>query len=179
MKKTVRLETLDADSISPQFKDHYDITQKRISRLVLDSENKHVELFTIGLPFISNPDAPEGFDPGKPFVSSVCVGEYKMVQRQSPSKGLQWHFYNPDLGVYLEKSDCTDLDEEGQPIWQRYSTMFHIGNHVRNVLGCEAPGRRLHQFPDPDGLGVSSSAVALNLIKEHLKGANTHKLVIS
>ena len=136
------------------------------------------QLYTIERPFISNPDAPEGFDPGVPFKSSVPLGEYDLVLRKSPSRGLRWHFYNPDLGVQLEKADCTDLDDDGEPIWQRYSTMFHVANYVSNVVGCSGVGRRFHKFPDPNGLGVASSANATYALHAFLEGSDKHKLRI-
>jgi hypothetical protein len=171
------LQTFTRETIPAKFAKHYDTTQKRVGKLVLGDTGS--TLYTIERPFISNPQAPDGFDAGMPYISSVPLGEYELVLRKSPSKGLQWHFFNPELGVMLEKSDCTDLDNDGNPTWQRFSTMFHIANFASNVHGCGGPGKRLHVFPSPHGLGVASSAVALKQLKEILDdGSQSHRLVI-
>lgn len=170
----VELITNTAETIPPQFAEYYNPDEKRVGRLVLGD----VTLFTIERPFVANPAAPEGFDPGVPFISAVPLGEYELVLRDSPAKGQQWHFHNPDLGVMLDKSDCTDVDEDGNPTWQRYSTMFHIGNFVTSVVGCAGVGMRLHQFAEPHGLGVAASGLGIYQLKEKLDPKKTHRLVI-
>ena len=120
-------------------------------------------LYTIERPWIPNRVAPDGVGGGIPFESAVALGDYDLVLRASPSKGEQWHFYNPELHVYLEEDD---RDHE----WERYSTMFHVSNHVRNVVGCIGPGSVLYDFGGDDGLGVGSSGDALKHLKRYLDG---------
>lgn len=132
------------------------------------------QLYTIERPWIPNQDAPDGIGAGVPFDSSVPFGIYDLVLRDSPKHGLQWHLVNPELGVFLEANDR----DEG---WQRYSCMLHMANFVDQVSGCIGPGRKAHNFGADKGWGVSSSALALKLIKEHLAayGENaSHQLQI-
>lgn len=146
----------------------YDESTRRLGNLIVGNDT----LCTVEKPFVPCLEAPDSIGGGKPFESSVPLGEYDLVLRESPSKGWQWHFVNPDLHVFLEADDR-------EHDWQRYSTMIHTGNYVRSVVGCIAPGRRIINFGDPDGFGVQSSAVAMRIIKDYLHGESEAKLFIT
>ena len=161
--KTLLLQTLSPDVIDFDF----DPAEKRVGVMVVGSK----ALFTIEKPFIPNSEAPGGVGGGKPNVSAVPLGEYAMVQRKSPSKGLQWHFYNPALHVFLDWADM-------QYPWQRFSTMFHIGNYSRSVEGCCGLGVRLANFGGADGLGVSQSGAAMTYFNDFMEGETEARLII-
>lgn len=167
----LKLSTFTPDTIADEFKAAYNVEERRLGELVLGDTG--IKLATVEKPFLANPRAPGMIDPGIPYESAVPAGEYDVVLRYSPTReGKYWHFHNEDLGVFLEKSDTTED-------WHRFSTMFHIGNYVSSVVGCVAVGRRIHDFGGDHGLGVASSAVAMNQLHEALASADHHKLVIS
>jgi hypothetical protein len=159
--KTLTIHTLSGEEAK------YNTSEKRLGVMVVGRET----LFTIEKPFKPNVLAPDGVGGGVPFESSVPLGEYDMVLRHSPSKGVQWHFYNPALHVYLEKDDR-------EYNWERFSTMFHIANHVDNVVGCCGPGLSLHNFGGTKGLGVGQSGKALKHLKAYLEGESKARLRI-
>ena len=122
-------------------------------------------LYTVEKPWLPNLMAPDEVGAGVPFKSCVPLGEYILVERDSPSKGMWWHFYNPDLGVFLDYEDCSEP-------WHRYSTMFHVANFVDDVVGCAGVGKRIHSFPRPGGrpkqIGVQSSAVGIAQFQQYM-----------
>lgn len=146
----------------------HDDTTRRIGSMVV----KRHAIFTIEKPWVPNPDAPDGIGGGVPFESCVPKGEYELVHRYSPSKqGNRWHFHNPDLHVYLGQSDM-------EHDWERYGCMIHIASMVQNVVGDIGPGLRMHDFGEQGGLGVASSAVAMDVISNYLLGETTARLRI-
>jgi hypothetical protein len=166
-----KLKTFTPDTIAEQFQDAYDVEERRMGELVLGDTG--VVLYTVERPFLANPRAPGVIDPGIPYESSVPLGEYELVLRDSPGRGGErWHFVNEDLGVYLEKEDTSED-------WHRFSCMFHVGNYVTSVVGCAGVGMRLHDFKGDKGLGVAASRVAHSELMRVLSGANKHRLVIS
>jgi len=166
----------NADTIPDQFASAFDPSEHRVSKLTSTGMQ---DLFVIERPWLPNPNAPAGLDAGLSNISAVPTGEYILFERDSPSKGLQWHFFNPQLAVYLDKSDCPDINPEtGDPESSRFSTMYHLANFVRNVEGCGGPGLRLHNFGGTDGLGVASSADGIIILKAHLSGSKIAQLTI-
>jgi hypothetical protein len=159
--KTITIHTLAGEEA------HYNVSVKRLGVMVVGRKT----LFTVERPFLPNTSAPDGVGGGVPFESSVPTGEYDLVLRNSPSKGRQWHFYNPALHVYLEQDD---REHE----WERFSTMFHVANHVKNVVGCCGPGMILHNFGGTNGLGVGQSGNALKYLKSYLEGESAARLRI-
>ena len=159
--KTLTMHTLSGEEAN------YNTAEKRLSVMVISRQT----IYTIERPWLPNQAAQDGIGVGVPFESSVPLGEYDLVLRQSPSKGLQWHFYNPDIGLYLTQAECSEP-------WHRYSTMFHVANYVRDVVGCAGPGYGLHDFGGSNGLGVSRSGDALKMLKAYLEGEERAKLVI-
>lgn len=116
----------------------------------------------------------------KPFQSCVPLGEYELVLRDSPAHGKRWHFVNEERGIYLEKSDCPDLDDEGEPVNTRYSCMFHPANYWRDVVGCAGMGMALVNFGmygSQKGWGVSSSRAATAILEQYL-GSGPTRLII-
>lgn len=159
--KTVTIHTLSGEEAN------YDQATRRIGVMIIERST----IFTVEKPWLPNTAAPDQVGAGIPFKSAVPIGNYDLIMRDSPSKGEHWHFYNPELGVFLEQTDCTEE-------WHRYSTMFHVGNFVRNVVGCAAPGLALRDWGGSDGLGVSSSARALQLLEGYLAGEERAQLRI-
>lgn len=153
----------------------FDPERHRISEL--KSEGM-VTLYTIERPFISNA-MPGKIDSGVPYVSSVPCGIYLLHMRDSPKHGQRWHYFNPQLGVYLDLEDCPDIDEStGRPIRSRFSTMFHSANHVAQVQGCTGAGKRLANFGSAKGLGVGSSRDATAILEDHLDGDTIAQLTV-
>lgn len=161
MLKTITIHTLTGEEAN------YDESKRRVGFMVIRRQT----LYTIEKPWLPNPEAPDKVGGGIPYKSAVPLGDYVLVLRDSPKKGMQWHFYNPDLNVFLEEADM-------QHDWQRFSTMFHIANYVKNVVGCVGPGTRLYDFGGTKGFGVSSSATALGILKSYLEGEHEAKLRI-
>lgn len=160
-------KTLTMHTLSPE-EGNYDPSGRRLSVIVVQRE----ALFTIEQPWIPNVAAPDGVGGGLPNHSAVPLGEYDLVLRDSPTRGLQWHLVNTDLHVFLEKQDR-------QYSWQRYSCMLHTANYVKDVGGCIGPGLRLADIDGDGGVDVASSAAALLKIKQYLDGERVAKLRIT
>ncbi|KKL54732.1 hypothetical protein LCGC14_2262470 [marine sediment metagenome] len=121
-------------------------------------------------------------------VSCVPTGEYDLIQRKSPSKGLRWHLVNEDLGIYLEKSDCPDMTtsglSDGSPLFTRFSCMFHPANWWYNLLGCIGSGLSLADFglaphdKGERGWGVTSSRATTAILESYLDESLTARLII-
>lgn len=166
----LKLSTFTPDTISEEFQTAYNVEERRLGELVLGDTG--ITLYTIEKPFLANPRAPGVVDPGIPYQSSVSYGTYDVVLRDSPTKGKQWHFYNEELGVFLDKADTSEE-------WHRFSTMFHLANYVTDVVGCAGVGTRIYNFGGSHGLGVASSGKAMNQLHEALAGSDHHRLIIS
>ena len=91
------------------------------------------ELYTLERPWIA------GMPGGVSFESCVPDGEYSLLPHKRPNGDDVFALWNPDLGVYYEKSERGE--NEG-----RYLILIHVGNFVDNVVGCIAPGtsRTIH-----------------------------------
>jgi len=113
----------------------------------------------------------EGFPAGIPYESCIPKGEYLLIWRDSPSKGVRLHLVNPDLGVFLSKDQCSEP-------WHRFSCMFHTANYARNVEGCIGPGKSIHDFGPKNGWGVSTSAWSLSELETYVEAHNITRIEI-
>jgi len=145
----------------------YDESTQRMGVMVLNRK----ALFTIEQPWLPNLNAPDSVGGGIPYRSAVPPGEYDLVLRDSPSRGVQWHFVNTDLHVYLEKQDR-------KHDWERFSCMFHTANYVNDVGGCIGPGSSLADINADGTVDVANSGRALLAIKRYLDGESLARLRI-
>jgi hypothetical protein len=86
---------------------------------------------TMERPWLPNPVG-EG---GIPRKSCVPKGVYKVEPWHSVNFPETYIITNPELGVYRQPGDIP----KGQP-WGRSAILIHIGNRVRDVIGCIAVG---------------------------------------
>ena len=125
-----------------------------------------LELATIERPWVPNPDGPGG----KPRVSCVPDGEYRLIQHSSERFPNVWALINPALGVWYQPHDVP----RGQG-WGRSAVLIHAGNRVSDVVGCIAVGRK-HGTQGGESIVVSSQ-IALGDLRGVLK-LGEHQLVI-
>lgn len=118
-------------------------------------------LQTIERPWISG-DRPGG----KPFESCVPDGDYELVPFERSNGDQVLALYNPDLGVYLHKSDG-----EG-----RYAILIHVGNWSDDVVGCIAPG--LGRSISNNRVMVTTSRAAMKKLSEVMPFDELHTLTI-
>jgi hypothetical protein len=104
-------------------------------RLWLGAGDKGVQVAafaTIERPWIKNPAGPGGM----PRVSCVPVGTYTIIPHHSVNFPNTYALVNPELGVYYQPGDIP----AGQA-WGRSAILMHVGNRVRDVIGCIAVGK--------------------------------------
>lgn len=87
---------------------------------------------TMERPWIPNP-AGEG---GLPRQSCVPKGVYKLIAHHSVNFPNTYALINHDLGVYYQPGEIP----AGQK-WGRSAILMHVGNRVRDVIGCIAVGK--------------------------------------
>lgn len=98
---------------------------------------------------------------GKPFESCVPDGIYALEPFTRPDSSEVYMLVNEMLGVYRFKDDIP----EG--VIGRYLILIHVGNWVKDVVGCVAPG--LTQAMDGEGHPmVGSSKAAMRGIMQRL-----------
>lgn len=124
-------------------------------------------LYTVEKPWVHSDDGPAGM----PFKSCIPRGLYRLVWRDSPSKGRRLHLVNEAMGVHLEK-------RPSMPDGHRFSCMFHVANYPRNVEGCIGPGSDITNFGVPEGWGVSSSGISLAKFERYVKDHDEKELEI-
>jgi len=86
---------------------------------------------TIERPWIPHPDGPGGMRRK----SCVPKGVYRVEPWNSVNFPQTYIITNPELGVYRQPGDIP----KGQA-WGRSAILIHVGNRVRNVIGCIAIG---------------------------------------
>jgi hypothetical protein len=97
---------------------------------------------------------------GKPMISCVPPGEYKLQKEFSPKfRRNMYYLVNEDLGVFLRK----DLRKEE---WQRWGCMFHAANWSYQINGCIATGMNMSRMKDL--YCVSRSGDAMKLLTKFL-----------
>src|SRR5690606_2863771 len=87
------------------------------------------ELETIERPWIPNPSGRGGV------LSQSCIpdGEYRLIPHHSQRFPNTYALVNESLGVYYQ------FRPQGQP-WGRTAILMHVGNRVRDIIGCIAVG---------------------------------------
>lgn len=86
---------------------------------------------TIERPWIPNPLG----HGGTPRMSCVPPGNYRVIPHHSQNFPNTYALVNHDLGVYYQPGDIP----AGQK-WGRSAILIHVGNRVRDVVGCIAVG---------------------------------------
>lgn len=100
---------------------------------------------------------------GANFESCVPDGTYKLVPWDSEDHPNCYALINHDLDVHLYEP----ADGMG-----RWAILIHVGNYIKDIVGCIAPGLTGDETGD-----VWSSAKAMNRLRAHL-GDESHTLVI-
>jgi hypothetical protein len=114
---------------------------------------------TIERPWIPNPAGPGGM----PRQSCVPRGVYNVHPWNSENFPQTYIIENPELGVYRQPADIP----RGQT-WGRSAILIHVGNFVRNVIGCIAVGMehgRIDGCPEP---AVLRSVMAMRELNQLL-----------
>lgn len=86
---------------------------------------------TMERPWLPNPAGPGGV----PRKSCIPPGVYQVNPWHSHNFPETYILTNPELGVYRQPGDIP----KGQT-WGRSAILIHVGNFVRNVIGCIAVG---------------------------------------
>ena len=122
------------------------------------------ELATIERPWLPSPSGRGGV------LSQSCVpdGEYRLIPHDSGRFPGTYALVNEDLGVWYQSRP------EGQP-WGRTAILVHVGNRVRDVIGCIAVG--LTEGVLEGEHAVLRSRVAMDRLREVL-GRDEHTLTI-
>lgn len=117
-------------------------------------------LQTIERPWVKNPDGLGGL----PFESCIPDGDYELQPYTRPSGKKAFILSNPDRGVYRQREDM------GGKVG-RYLILIHVGNTVKDVVGCIAPG-----LSGSDKF-VGDSRKAMAKLQQEL-GSSAHTIVI-
>lgn len=125
-----------------------------------------VTFATIERPWVPNPVGPGG----KRRESCVPPGVYQVRPHHSLNFPLTYALVNPKLGVYYQPGDVPKGQE-----WGRTAILMHIGNFVRNVIGCIAVGKEHGQLAGEPA--VLRSVLAMRELNE-LLARRTHVLEI-
>lgn len=121
-------------------------------------------LATIERPWIPHPAGPGG----QRGVSCVPDGAYALRPHDSAKFPETYALLNPNCGVWYHSCPA------GQE-WGRTAILIHVGNRVRDLLGCIAVGMGHGQVYGSQG--VLQSKVAMDQLRE-LLGRGHHELVI-
>lgn len=87
---------------------------------------------TIERPWLPSPEGPGGMRRQ----SCVPCGAYILQPHHSKNFPNTYALVNPDLGVWYQPYEIP----VGQK-WGRSAILIHVGNRVRNVIGCIAIGK--------------------------------------
>ncbi len=98
---------------------------------------------------------------GKNFESCVPDGTYALQPFDSDNHHNVWSLMNADLDVFVHEPD----------IHGRWAILIHIGNYIKDIVGCIAPGMT------GDDHNVWSSGDAINRLRV-LLGSEDHLLII-
>lgn len=86
---------------------------------------------TVERPWIPNPKGRGGM----PRQSCVPIGSYRVIPHHSVNFPNTYALVNHELGVWYQPYEIP----AGQK-WGRSAILIHVGNRVRNVIGCIAVG---------------------------------------
>lgn len=87
---------------------------------------------TMERPWEPNPDGPGGMRRQ----SCVPKGTYRVIAHHSQNFPLTYALVNPLLGVWYQPGEIPT----GQK-WGRSAILMHVGNRVRDIIGCIAVGK--------------------------------------
>jgi hypothetical protein len=87
---------------------------------------------TMERPWIPNPAGVGGM----PRQSCVPPGVYKLIAHHSVNFPNTYALINHELGVYYQPGEIPN----GQK-WGRSAILIHVGNRVRDIVGCIALGK--------------------------------------
>ena len=96
-------------------------------------------------------------------ISCIPAGVYRLKRYTSKNYPSAFYLENEDLGVSLQGNT------------QRTAILIHVGNFVKDVQGCIAPGLELH----PTTWGVSQSRLAMTELNKLIKEGEEWELVIT
>lgn len=94
---------------------------------------------------------------GKPFMSCIPEGVYKVAPFKRPNGDEVLSIVNEELGVFLYDHERTK-DNNGRA-QGRYLCLIHAGNRVRDVEGCIAPGDK--RLTTDEGMMVTNSRATM------------------
>lgn len=113
---------------------------------------------------IENPFIPiSGSRGGKPFESCVPPGLYKLEPHSTEKFPDVWALVNHCNDVYHYPYQRKNEND-------RYACLIHIANHVRQVTGCIASGIGANYDPTSNNYMVTSSKVAITMLRKLLVG---------
>lgn len=124
---------------------------------------EHV-LATLERPWLPNPAGPGGL----PRQSCIPDGTYRLQSHHSDRYPHVYALVNEALGVYYQERPI------GQQ-WGRTAILIHVGNRVRDVIGCIAVGLQHGELGGEPA--VLSSVIAMDLLRTTL-GRSRHALTI-
>jgi hypothetical protein len=137
---------------------------------VLDETGKVLNLYTMERPWIPSK---AGGKSGERFVSCISVGTYDVRPHVRPNGDHVWILSNPALDVYALD---TDIPQKRKNV-ARYLILIHVGNYVRDIIGCIAPG--LGRVEGPKGKEiVTNSLQAMHDLHALLDGMKKFEMVI-
>lgn len=145
-----------------------------LTRLTGDAERTTGNLTVNGVTFASMErpwiENPKGFG-GMPRQSCVPPGTYAVRPHHSHNFPLTYAIISPENGVYYQPGDIPD----GQK-WGRSAILIHVGNFVRNVIGCIAVGKE-HGILAGEPAVLRSVAAMRELDKLLNRGTHTLEIV--
>ena len=95
--------------------------------------------------------------------SCIPCGTYELVEHNSSKYGSVVAFVNPDLDVYHWEEDIPE-EKRGKA---RSVCLIHAANWAHQLRGCVAVGRKVLDFGEPNGFGITSSRPTLNELRKH------------
>lgn len=101
----------------------------------------------------------------KPFHSCVPEGEYRVIRDTRPSHKRTFCLINEDL-------DVCQYPERGK----RDSILIHVGNWVKDVVGCIAPGMR-HAIIKGEN-AVTQSVAGWRVLDQYVGREKEFRLII-
>lgn len=127
-------------------------------REVGDKQIPVASFVTIERPWIENPAGVGGL----PRQSCVPPGSYTVIPHHSSNFPNTYALVNRDLGVYYQPGDIP-ADQK----WGRSAILMHVGNRVRDVIGCIGVGKDHGQLGGEPA--VLRSTLAMRELDELLK----------
>lgn len=121
---------------------------------------------TLERPWLENPEGPGGM----PRKSCVPPGAYILAPHHSKNFPNTYAIFNPDLGVWYQPHEIP----AGQK-WGRSAILIHVGNRVRDVIGCIAVGMEQGELTGEPA--VLRSTMAMREL-DKLLNRQSHTLVI-